>query len=733
MLTVLSVAEKPSVAKELARIISRDNYNRRNGHSQYNHIFEINQCEFGQNRSRCKMNVTSVTGHMMELEFPPEYKQWSSVPAIELFDLPTKKSVKEEGKNIAKTLVDEARKSNILLLWLDCDLEGENICYEVIEICTKANPRLDVYRARFSALIDRDIFRTLMMPERPNPNMNDAVDARQEIDLRIGAAFTRFQTLRLQNKFNGISSKAISYGPCQFPTLGFVVERYLEIEAFVPADFWYISCEYVGSDPDTADGTLVCPFTWDRVRVYDRFTCTVFFDTCCLNGGLSTVTFCDSKPTTRQRPCPLNTIELQKRATRFLKMSSDRTMAVAEALYQRGILSYPRTETDFFKEGFELLPLLNDHRGNSTWGPFVTDLLENRRFTWPRPGSHDDQAHPPIHPTKSIELSELQDREEKMIYELVTIHFLACCATDALGFQSTVQIEVPEQGESFTSTGLMVTDRAWLAVYYKYEKWIAKKIPVFKVGDTFHVKRLLMHQGRTEPPGPLSESELITQMDRNGIGTDATLATHITTIQQRDYATKDASNRFTPTPLGLALVEGYKSMGLALDKHYLRAAMERDCQKIARGELRKEVVIHECLAEMKKVFVKANEMAGKLDQAVAKYFSEAGGDDISGFQVAQINFSRCGICQSLMSLLTSSDGSGGGGRRGRAGDEPAVSRILRCDNCKRPHRLPGKGVVTPHEATCPICNFQVISITNPETHKSHPVCPYCFRYCMLVY
>ena len=93
-------------------------------------------------------------------------------------------------------------------------------------------------------------------------------------------------------------------------------------------------------------------------------------------------------------------------------------------------------------------------------------------------------------------------------------------------------------GESFSASGLMVTDVGYLKVY-TYEKWSDNKIPVFQIGDQFYVKRLQMNDGRTTAPAPLSEVELITQMDQNGIGTDATVATHISTIQQREYATKD--------------------------------------------------------------------------------------------------------------------------------------------------------------------------------------------------
>ena len=171
------------------------------------------------------------------------------------------------------------------------------------------------------------------------------MDARQEIDLRIGAAFTRFQTLRIQNKFDKVSNHVISYGPCQFPTLGFVVERHLDIRAFVPSDFWSITCEYESVDLDERNGKLFCSFHWDRTRLFDRLACLILFESCVNSDGMAHVTRCHARPTTRQRPVPLNTIELQKRASIFFKMGSDKTMLVAEALYQRGILSYPRTET----------------------------------------------------------------------------------------------------------------------------------------------------------------------------------------------------------------------------------------------------------------------------------------------------------------------------------------------------------------------------------------------------
>jgi DNA topoisomerase-3 len=377
MRVVLSVAEKPSVAKELAAIISRQNVDavKRPGISPYNPVFDIQNCLFMNSPAR--MIVTSVTGHLMEIEFAAAYKGWSSCQPVELFTAPISKTVKKEGENIQRTLIREAKQSTILLLWLDCDLEGENIAYEVIKVCTDANPRLDVYRARFSALVERDIYRTLKFPDRPNEKMNDAVDARQEIDLRIGAAFTRFQTLRLQKKFENVGNSVISFGPCQFPTLGFVVERSAKIKAFRPETFWCINCSHEFENPDKAGSKLSINFNWERTRVYDQYTCTVLYEMCVEGGGSAVVTQCNERPTSKQRPVPMNTIDFQMRASRLLHMSSEHAMGIAESLYQRGILSYPRTETNFFQAGIDLQGLVSDHRHHPDWGPYAAQLMDN--------------------------------------------------------------------------------------------------------------------------------------------------------------------------------------------------------------------------------------------------------------------------------------------------------------------------------------------------------------------
>ncbi|MFS7906721.1 putative DNA topoisomerase [Helianthus anomalus] len=253
--------------------------------------------------------------------------------------------------DIRKTLEEEARKCQWLVLWLDCDREGENIAYEVVEVCLNVNSRLNIWRARFSSLIDREIHQAAQQLARPNQLFSEAVDVRQEIDLRIGASFTRFQTMLLKDAFDFNFSTdgrnlILSYGPCQFPTLGFVVERYWEIQAHEPEELWKIQCSHT-TDEGTAN------FNWMRGHLFD-YTCAVLLYEMCVEESTATVTKVKKQEKLKYPPHPLNTIELEKRASRYFRMSSEQTMKSAEDLYQSGFISYPRTETDSFSTRTDL-------------------------------------------------------------------------------------------------------------------------------------------------------------------------------------------------------------------------------------------------------------------------------------------------------------------------------------------------------------------------------------------
>lgn len=171
------------------------------------------------------MTMTSVMGHLMELDFTEQFSKWQSCSPAQLFHAPivqrvpdvrsnifTHNQLIKDKKSVAANLKAEARHARVLIIWTDCDREGESIGSEIVQICSESNPRLEVLRARFSVVQRGEIVHAINNLVPLDMKLADAVRARSELDLRVGSAFTRFQTLRFQNAFPELQEKIISYG-----------------------------------------------------------------------------------------------------------------------------------------------------------------------------------------------------------------------------------------------------------------------------------------------------------------------------------------------------------------------------------------------------------------------------------------------------------------------------------------------------------------------------------------
>jgi DNA topoisomerase-3 len=423
-----------------------------------------------------------------------------------------------------------------------------------------------------------------------------------------------------------------------------VVDRYFKVKNFVPEPFWSIKVMH------SREGKKV-NFTWARNRLFDRMSAVILYERC-LEAKKAKVTKVQEKPTRKFKPLPLTTVELQKAATRLLRMTGQQAMTVAEALYNKGFISYPRTETDRFDKGMDLRALVRKQAPDQRWGQFAQNLA-NGGFQQPREGRHDDKAHPPIHPITYAAPSVLS-HDEGRLYEYVVRRFLACCSDDAKGMATDIEIQYGE--EFFRAHGVIVLERNYLDVFV-YDKWDnTAELPKFTVGERFEPTEAMMTEGKTSPPNYLTEADLIALMDANGIGTDATMAEHIQKIQDREYvatiqrsgqteggggevedgpASRGGRGRggargrgargrggaatgsgrgggvkvFIPTQLGVALILGFDRMNFetSLGKPFLRKEMELKMKAICEGRTTKEAVLRESIAQYRHVFMQSQE------------------------------------------------------------------------------------------------------------------------------
>ncbi|TFY76359.1 hypothetical protein EWM64_g7651 [Hericium alpestre] len=592
---VLCVAEKPSISKSITQILSGGQFTSRNTSVNY-----VKNYDFNYPQTRASFTVTCVAGHLLNYDFADTHRKWNSCDPFALFEAQVISYVAPDKKGIERNLIAEAKKAQQLMIWTDCDREGENIGAEIARICRKANPTIQVKRARFSAIIAQQIHNAAQHPVQLDMAQASAVEARTVLDLRIGAAFTRMQTLALQTRVEQVKESVVSYGPCQFPTLGFVVSRYNQVQSFVPESFWYI---YFAMDHRSSKKTEEVQFTWKRGHLFEFEVAYAIYEDVLSQNSDAVVTKVTKKETKKWKPLPLTTVELQKSGSRLLRLAPKKILDIAEKLYQQGFLSYPRTETDQYDPQFDFMSLIDKQTQDTNWGAFAQSLQQGGFFT-PRRGKNNDQAHPPIHPTAHA--GNLVG-DEKRVYEFITRRFLASCSKDALGFMTTV--DVLYGGEEFHASGLIVLERNYLDVYV-YDNWYGKELPDFQEGQRFRPSVCELREGQTSKPALLTEADLVGLMDKNGIGTDATIAQHIDTILDRGYviARMEGQMKYlVPSTLGIGLVDGYNEIGFdrSLSKPQLRRETERNMVQVCQGTKTKADMLTEGVEQYKEMFVKA--------------------------------------------------------------------------------------------------------------------------------
>ncbi|KAJ8675437.1 hypothetical protein QAD02_011223 [Eretmocerus hayati] len=691
MKTAFMVAEKPSLAASLANILSNGRCTTRKGSNGSCSVHEW----VGQFRNESvNFKMTSVCGHVMSLDFIGKYNNWDKVDPVELFSCPTEKKEAVPKLKIPSFLAKEGGYCDYLILWLDCDKEGENICFEVIQAVQqgsfkKLDPN-DIWRAKFSAITDKDIKAAMGSLIKPNENEARSVDARQELDLRIGCAFTRFQTKFFQGKYGDLDSSLISYGPCQTPTLGFCVQRHDEIQTFKPDPYWVLQVSV--KSPDGQDVSL----SWSRVRSFDKEVASIFLSHV-KEHEFAIVSSIHSSEKTKARPIALNTVELMRVASSGLGMGPHHAMQIAERLYTQGYISYPRTETTSYPENFDLLSTLRQQQNNSDWGDEVRKIISTG-ISRPKKGN-DAGDHPPITPMRSASRNEL-DGDAWRLYDYITRHFIATLARDCKYLSTTVKIEIGM--ETFTVTGHSLIDPGYTSLLTWQALSNNESLPKFSIGDSVKIGDVKLAECFTQPPDYLTESELITLMEKHGIGTDASIPVHINNICMRNYVNVASGRKLVPTCLGIVLVHGYQKIDPELVLPTMRSAVEEQLNLIAVGRADFHAVLQHTVEIFKQKFQYFVLSIEAMDQLFEVSFSPLAASGKS--------HSRCGKCRRYMKYIQSKP-----------------SR-LHCSHCNETYNVPQNGNIRIYkELKCPLDDFELLSYSTGSRGKSYTFCPYCYN------
>lgn len=656
MFMKLIVTEKNQTARRIAEILSGGSATHEGGPRSTVYSYSENGGE---------VKTVGMRGHVLQVDFPEEYSKWQEVEPRELVDAEIIKTPKE--KMLINTLKRLAKQADEVVIATDYDREGELIGADIRDLVRDVNPDVPITRARFSALTPGEINGAFESLGELDENLARAGEARQDIDLMWGAALTRFISLAS----NRLWQRFLSAGRVQSPTLALMVDRENEIKAFVPEDYWQVrvTLEHGGD-------------TFAARHKTDRFTseaeANAAFDRI-VEGGEATVADVRKRERKLKPPPPFNTTMFLAAAS-SLKVPPARAMDVAESLYSRGYISYPRVDNTVYPESLDLAGVLRAIEGSEVVGPLARELLAAGELK-PTRGKKFSTDHPPIYPTGPADRSALRDLEWK-IYELVARRFMATLSGEATARSTRVDIDI--NSEPFVARGDVIVSEGFLR-YYPYGRKKDEELPALESGDAAVVVGREIEAKQTQPPPRYTEGALLQKMEELGLGTKSTRHSIIQGLIERGYA---FGTPLKPSETGIAVCQALERHATQVTTPGMTVELEKDMDAIVEGDQTLEVVVGRSREVLGKVLDLMERSKDEISQEIKEGLK---GDTILG---------ACPDCEGEMSIKTA---------------KKSRKRFAGCTSypdCTRTYPLPQMGMVMPMGERCEECGSPRIKVVS---------------------
>ncbi|MDO5845695.1 MAG: DNA topoisomerase I, partial [Methanocorpusculum sp.] len=524
--------------------------------------------------------VMGLRGHVVGVNFDEGYKNWRSVehPPRSLIDAPVIKYPTE--KAIVSLMQKSARHADRVTIATDYDTEGELIGKEAMELIRLVNPKVPIYRARFSAITKDEILKAVADAESLDLNLAAAGESRQVIDLVWGASLTRFLTIAARRGADGI----LSVGRVQSPTLAMIVDREREIEAFVPEKYWMLSLTGA-KGKDTIEARHTHGRFTDKAEAEAAYAATL---------DPLTVTDIITGRKTDKAPAPLDTTTLIVGAGR-LGISAASAMSRAEELYMRGFISYPRTDNTTYPKSLDVKEELKHFAG----GAFAAEaayVMKHLRAV-PVRGKKETTDHPPIYPTGLASHEDIPDTVTWKLYEFVVRRFFATLCPDAEW--ETMKVNMTASAEPYTVTGGRLLVPGWRTVY-PYSKAEENILPVFVKGEKLALTGKNIEEKETQPPARYTQSRLIQRMEELGLGTKSTRHEIISKLAGRKYIEGAATMR--PTVIGRTVTESLQQYAGTITQPTMTKTLEEHMANIAAGTRTMDSVLSESRKMLSGIF-----------------------------------------------------------------------------------------------------------------------------------
>ena len=483
-----------------------------------------------------------------------------------------------DKKELIKSLKNAAAESDMVYLATDPDREGEAISWHLAQIL--ALDMNDANRVAFNEITESGVKTGMSNPRTINKSLVDAQQARRVLDRIVGYKISPFLWKKVKS--------GLSAGRVQSVALRLIVDREKEINDFVAQEYWTIDAKLL-SGRRTFESRFHGTRGGEKIEITDGATAQKIVEE--LDGAEYVVLSVKKGMRNKQPAPPFTTSTMQQEASRKLNFNGQRTMKIAQQLYEgieipgmgvTGLITYMRTDS-----------LRISEEARFAAGKYITTrfgekyLPKKPRYFKTKSGAQD--AHEAIRPTNiSLAPDDIKDSlstEQYKLYKLIWERFIASLMSACV--QDTVAVDIGAKDYLFKSSGYSVKFDGYTVLYEEgrdVESDEGGILPEMSEGDLLKLKSLTPNQHFTQPPMRYTEPTLIKALDENGIGRPSTYAPIISNILQREYIERDKKS-LKPTSLGTIVTEIMKDHFKKIVDIKFTAGMESSLDKIEAGDL----------------------------------------------------------------------------------------------------------------------------------------------------
>jgi len=665
----LIIAEKADAARRISYFLS-------DGSSKQKKAKGLSYIEVGEGD---RTVVIPLSGHIIEIDFPKEMNDWKSVNLSTLVDSKILKNVK--NRTAYNTLKHFAPEADRIIIATDYDREGELIGVEALDIILGEirNPdrKPQILRAKFSALTGEEIRQAFSDPITVDYNLADSAEAREEIDLIWGAVLTRFFSLAAHR----YGKNFLSIGRVQTPTLALIVKREKEIMQFKPEPYWRILVTFFKKGAFQGE--------YEGGNIKEEETARDIFNA--INGKDGVTKEFEKRMERIGKPSPFNTTDFLREASR-IGVPPAKAMSIAELLYTRGYISYPRTDNTVYQRSISLRSVLNKLAG-SELSEDVKKVLSQEKIV-PSRGRTEAMDHPPIYPVNAVKKGVLKGDYAK-IYELILRRFLA---TLYIAGEREIKEALITIGEhNFKTRGVRITNPGWLELY-PYRRIEESYHPDLESGETVKATEWNLAKEETKPPRRYDMASLLKTMEELSLGTKSTRHDIIGKLQDRGFI---EGNPVKPTNLGIGLIDSVTTVKSRISEPEMTAELEGEMDRIAGKEMKKEDVVAQSRSMLHSVLSDFKDRESDIKDTINVSLKRG---EILG---------KCPFHDKNIILLKNRD-----------------FYTVKCEDesCRINFNMPGRSLIQLLEDRCPICTLPKIKVIrrgqSPDIRCINPKCDF---------